>query len=139
VREAAVLCPCEPVLEAEVRYVIQNEWAQTVDDVSRRTRLGLGACGGMRCAARCGAIVAEMTGRSPLDGQRMALDFLEAAARRRLSAVGPIQARQEALSLASIRAQVGTSRSIDRPSGDLGPTGLGPRTSTAPEPRGTSD
>jgi glycerol-3-phosphate dehydrogenase len=139
VREAAVLCPCEPVLEAEVRYVIQHEWAQTVDDVSRRTRLGLGACGGMRCAARCGAIVAEMTGRSPLDGQRMALDFLESSARRRLSAVGPIQARQEALSLASIRAQVGTSRSIDRPSGDLGPTGLGPKTSSAPEPRGTPD
>jgi glycerol-3-phosphate dehydrogenase len=127
-REAAVLCPCEPVLEAEVRYVVENEWAQTVDDVSRRTRLGLGACGGMRCAARCGAIVAEMTGRSPLDGQRMALDFLESAARRRLSVVGPTQARQEALSLAAIRSQLGSTRTVERPPGDLGPTGLGPRT-----------
>jgi glycerol-3-phosphate dehydrogenase len=127
VREAAVLCPCEPVLEAEVRYVVLHEWAQTVDDVSRRTRLGLGSCGGMRCAARCGAIVAEMTGRSPLDGQRMALDFLEAAARRRLSVIGPVQARQEALSLAAVRSQLGSSRGIERPSGDLGPTGLGPR------------
>jgi glycerol-3-phosphate dehydrogenase len=126
-REGAVLCPCEPVLEAEVRYVVRHEWAQTVDDVSRRTRLGLGACGGMRCAARCGAIVAEMTGRSPLDGQRMALDFLESSARRRLGAVGPQQARQEALALATVRAELGTSRSIERPSGDLGPLGLGPR------------
>jgi len=126
-REGAVLCPCEPVLEAEVRYVVRHEWAQTVDDVSRRTRLGLGACGGMRCAARCGAIVAEMTGRSPLDGQRMALDFLESAARKRLGAVGPLQARQEALALATVRAELGSSRSIERPSGDLGPLGLGPR------------
>ncbi|HWO10651.1 MAG TPA: glycerol-3-phosphate dehydrogenase/oxidase [Polyangiaceae bacterium] len=132
-RERAVLCPCEPVLEAEVRYVVAHEWAQTVDDVSRRTRLGLGACGGMRCAARCGAIVAEMTGRSPLDGQRMALDFLESAARRRLGAVGPLQARQEALALASIRAELGTSRSVERPSGDLGPLGLGARRSEARE------
>jgi glycerol-3-phosphate dehydrogenase len=126
-REGAMLCPCEPVLEAEVRYVVRHEWAQTVDDVSRRTRLGLGACGGMRCAARCGAIVAEMTGRSPLDGQRMALDFLESSARKRLGAVGPLQARQEALALATVRAELGSSRSIERPSGDLGPLGLGPR------------
>jgi glycerol-3-phosphate dehydrogenase len=126
-REAAVLCPCEPVLEAEVRYVVAHEWAHTVDDVSRRTRLGLGSCGGMRCAARCGAIVAEMTGRSPLDGQRMALDFLESAARRRLSVIGTVQARQEALSLATIRSQLGSTRAIERPPGDLGPTGLGPR------------
>jgi glycerol-3-phosphate dehydrogenase len=127
VKESAVVCVCEPVLEAEVRYVLAHEWAQTVDDVSRRTRLGLGACGGMRCAARCGAIVAEMTGRSPLDGQRMALDFLETAARRRVSAVGPQQARQEALALAAVRAELGSARAIERPPGDLGPTGLGPR------------
>jgi glycerol-3-phosphate dehydrogenase len=126
-RECHVTCPCEPVLEAEIRYVVEHEWAQTVDDVSRRTRLGLGACGGMRCALRCGAIVAEMTGRSPLDGQRMAVDFLEGAARRRLPAIGREQARQEALALAAFRAQVGHRRAVERPSGDLGPTGLGPR------------
>jgi hypothetical protein len=57
----------------------------------------------------------------------MALDFLEAAARRRVSAVGPLQARQEALALASVRAELGSSRVIERPPGDLGPTGLGPR------------
>jgi glycerol-3-phosphate dehydrogenase len=106
-REAAVVCPCEPVLEAEVRYVVENELARTVEDVSRRTRLGLGACGGMRCAARCGSIVAEMTARSPSAGRGMALDFLESAARRRLAIVGADQARQEALLLATVRASLG--------------------------------
>jgi glycerol-3-phosphate dehydrogenase len=106
-REAAVVCPCEPVLEAEVRYVVQHELARDVDDVSRRTRLGLGACGGMRCAARCGALVAEMTERSPLEGHRMAIDFLELGARRRAAAVGSVQARQEALTLAAARASLG--------------------------------
>jgi glycerol-3-phosphate dehydrogenase len=106
-REAAVVCPCEPVTEAEIRYVVQHELAFTVDDVSRRTRLGLGACGGMRCAARCGRIVAEMTARPAIAGLMMAHQFLQNAARRRLAAVGADQARQEALALASLRAELG--------------------------------
>jgi glycerol-3-phosphate dehydrogenase len=106
-REAAVVCVCEPVTEAEIRYVVKHEFARTVDDVSRRTRLGLGCCGGMRCAGRCGSIVAELTGRSPQAGQRLARDFLHAAAARRLPALGPEQARQEALVLAAVRSQLG--------------------------------
>lgn len=110
-REAAVVCPCEPVTEAEIRYVVEHEMATTVEDVSRRTRLGLGACGGMRCAARCGRIVAEMTGASAGEGLSMAFDFLRAAAKRRVSGVGPEQARQEALILAMLRSEVGVAPS----------------------------
>lgn len=106
-REARVTCECEPVLEAEVRYVVEHELATSVEDVSRRTRLGLGSCGGMRCAARCGAIVAQMKERSPESGRRDALRFLERARRRRLAAVGPAQAQQEALALSHLRSQVG--------------------------------
>ena len=106
--EGATICSCEPVIEAEVRYAVECEWARDVDDVARRTRLGLGACGGMRCAARCGAIVAEMTERSPAEGRGLALDFLERARRRRAPAVGPEQAREEALALASLGASLGT-------------------------------
>jgi glycerol-3-phosphate dehydrogenase len=95
------------VLEAEVRYVVEHELAATVEDVSRRTRLGLGSCGGMRCAARCGAIVAQMKQRSPEAGRHDALRFLDRARARRLAAVGPDQARQEALALASLRAELG--------------------------------
>jgi len=113
--EAAVVCPCEPVTEAEIRYVVDNELADSVDDVARRTRLGLGACGGMRCAARCGRIVADMTGRSPDQARQMALSFLEGAAKRRLPALGPDQARQEALALALLRAEFGSPTREDPP------------------------
>src|SRR5258706_7297599 len=106
-REAAVVCACEPVTVAEVRYVLDQELAVSVEDVSRRTRLGLGACGGMRCAARCGRIVADATGKSPAQGLAMAMRFLRAAARRRSAAIGAAQARQEALALASLRAELG--------------------------------
>ncbi len=105
--EATVVCPCEPVLEAEVRYVAKHEMAASVDDVARRTRLGLGACGGMRCAARCGQIIAEEHALSPREGARMALRFLARQARCRSVAVGPEQAAQEALAMASIRSELG--------------------------------
>jgi glycerol-3-phosphate dehydrogenase len=109
-RERDVTCPCEPVLEAEVRHVLHAELARTVDDVSRRTRLGLGACGGMRCAARCGQIVAEEQGLPPSQARALALDFLERQARARVVAMGPVQARQEVLSLAHARASLGLRR-----------------------------
>jgi glycerol-3-phosphate dehydrogenase len=105
--ERDVTCPCEPVLEAEVRHVVREEMACTVDDVSRRTRLGLGACGGMRCAARCGQIVAGERGLAPREGLTMATEFLVRQAKTRLVALGPEQARQEALTLAHVRASLG--------------------------------
>lgn len=107
--ERDVTCACEPVLEAEVRHVIREELARSVDDVARRTRLGLGACGGMRCAARCGQIVAQERGRSPADGCRMAREFVDRQARSRAVALNPAQARQEALSFAHFHASLGHS------------------------------
>jgi glycerol-3-phosphate dehydrogenase len=110
-RERDVVCACEPVLEAEVRHAIKDEMARTVDDVARRTRLGLGACGGMRCAARCGQIVAEELGLPPREGLDQARHFLEHQARTRIVALGPDQARQEALALAHMRSTLGTKGS----------------------------
>jgi glycerol-3-phosphate dehydrogenase len=113
-REAAVVCPCEPVTEAEIRYSIAHELAESVEDVSRRTRLGLGACGGVRCVPRCGRIVAEMTGRPPREGLRSARDFFSIQALRRRAAVGPDQARQEALAIAALRAEIGGTNERER-------------------------
>jgi glycerol-3-phosphate dehydrogenase len=112
-----VVCACEPVLEAEVRHVIRHELARTVSDVSRRTRLGLGACGGMRCALACGRILAEETGAPPVVGRSQAIRFLSTQAARRGVALGPIQARQEALTLAALRSEVGLSPEPDHEGG----------------------
>ncbi|MFO0663276.1 MAG: glycerol-3-phosphate dehydrogenase/oxidase [Polyangiaceae bacterium] len=106
-REATVVCPCEPVLEAEVRHSVREEGARTVDDVSRRTRLGLGACGGMRCAARCGQLVAEECGLEPREGIEQARTFLLRQAKKRLVAMGPDQARQEMLALEVMQSHLG--------------------------------
>jgi len=105
--EARPVCSCEPVLEAEVRYCLGHELARSVADISRRTRLGLGTCGGMRCAARCGLIVAAELGLPPAEGLGQARRFVLAQARARSVALGPSQARQEALAIASLREQLG--------------------------------
>jgi glycerol-3-phosphate dehydrogenase len=105
--ERDVTCACEPVIEAEVRHVLRAELARTVDDVARRTRLGLGACGGMRCAARCGQIIAEERSLAPAEGRALASAFLVRQAKTRVVALGPDQARQEALLLAHVRASLG--------------------------------
>jgi glycerol-3-phosphate dehydrogenase len=61
----------------------------------------------MRCAARCGQIVAEERRLEPREGARQALRFLARQACTRAVAVGPVQAQQEALGLAALRAELG--------------------------------
>jgi glycerol-3-phosphate dehydrogenase len=107
--ERDVVCACEPVLEAEVRHVLSEELARSVEGVARRTRLGLGACGGMRCAIRCGQIVGEELGLAPREARATTHDFLERQTRARIVALGPEQARQEVLTAAHIRASLGES------------------------------
>lgn len=109
-----VVCVCEGVIEAEVRHAVQNEWARSVEDVSRRTRLGLGPCGGMRCALDCGRLVAAQRSQSPSEGLSSAAEFLAQAFSKRLPAVGPEQARSEAVSVAHLYAQAGV-RPADLP------------------------
>jgi glycerol-3-phosphate dehydrogenase len=103
----AMVCVCESISDAEIRFVVRNEFARSVCDVSRRTRLGLGPCGAMRCALRCSAIVAEELGMEPAEGVEQARSFLMRMARARVVGMGPAQARQEALAIASIRSQCG--------------------------------
>jgi glycerol-3-phosphate dehydrogenase len=75
----------------------------------------------MRCAARCGRIVADATGKSPAQGLAMAMRFLRATARRRSAAIGPAQARSEAMALASLRAELGVAADEpEAPTADAG-------------------
>jgi glycerol-3-phosphate dehydrogenase len=105
--ERAVVCACEPVIEAEIRHAVEHEHAQTVDDVARRTRLGLGACGGMRCAARCGQIVSDELDRPIGEGLASAKRFLARQTKMRVACMGPEQARQEVLAHAVHASMMG--------------------------------
>ena len=58
-RLLSVVCRCEPIIEAEIRYAVRREWACTLADVRRRTRLGTGPCQGCRCTQKAALILAE--------------------------------------------------------------------------------
>jgi glycerol-3-phosphate dehydrogenase len=53
------ICKCESVSEAEIRYVIKHEFARTIDDIRRRTRVGMGSCQGTGCTLSVARILRE--------------------------------------------------------------------------------
>ena len=54
----------EPVTEAEIRYVIREEMAHTIGDITRRTRLGDGPTQGRESVFAAGVILGEELGLS---------------------------------------------------------------------------
>jgi glycerol-3-phosphate dehydrogenase len=98
--ERAVVCPCEPVLECEVRHACRHEDARTLADVTRRTRLGMGACGAMRCAHRAAVIVAEEHGLPPSRAHAMAARLLVDRFRSRAVALDGAALLQEEVLIA---------------------------------------
>jgi hypothetical protein len=62
---AALTCRCEEIPLEEIVAAFA-EGAQTVDDVKRRTRAGMGACQGIYCVPVIAAIAAQATGL-PID------------------------------------------------------------------------
>jgi bacterioferritin-associated ferredoxin len=59
--EATLICRCEEVLLEEIVAAFAAG-AQTVDDVKRRTRAGMGVCQGIFCVPMVAAIAAQATG-----------------------------------------------------------------------------
>jgi NAD(P)H-nitrite reductase large subunit len=58
--EATMTCRCEEILLEEIVAAF-TAGAQTVDDVKRRTRAGMGACQGIYCVPVVAAMAAQAT------------------------------------------------------------------------------
>nr|MDO8133569.1 FAD-dependent oxidoreductase [Candidatus Njordarchaeum guaymaensis] len=59
------VCNCESIPEAAIRYSIRSEWAKTLNDVRRRTRVAMGPCQGCSCIHKVAAVVADELKMSP--------------------------------------------------------------------------
>ena len=97
---ATLVCRCEPVTEAELRYVIREEGARTLDDLRRRTRLSCGTCQGYRCIARAGAVLAQELDLSAEQLQAQLLDLLQERYRGKAPALSGAALAQEELNQA---------------------------------------
>jgi glycerol-3-phosphate dehydrogenase len=53
------VCSCESIPEAAIRYSIRNEWARTLNDIRRRTRVAMGPCQGCSCIHKVAAVAAD--------------------------------------------------------------------------------
>ena len=62
---ATFVCRCEEILVEEIVAAI-TAGAQSVDDIKRRTRAGMGTCQGIFCMPVIAAMVAQATG-VPID------------------------------------------------------------------------
>lgn len=104
------LCVCEPVTEAEIRWAVRHEWARTLDDLRRRTRLGFGPCQGTGCTARAAAILSEELGKGPDYAHRQVREFLQERWKGRYPVLTGQQLRQEELTRAVYVGVGGYSR-----------------------------
>ncbi len=93
----AIVCRCEPVTDAEIRWAVRRERAVTLDDLMRRTRLGAGPCGGRGCASRAASIMGQELGWDPRRVLEEAARFVAGRWARRRPVLGGIQARAELL------------------------------------------
>ena len=102
---STVICRCQQVLDAEIRHVVRHEWARTLGDVMRRTRLGTGQCGGLRCAHLAAQVLAQELGRDASWAAAQAQLFLHLRYRSRRPAITGFQARSEAMNALLLKTQ----------------------------------
>jgi len=98
--ERTHICICEPVTQAEVRHAIRHEWARTLDDLRRRTRLGTGPCQGFGCTARAVTLLAEELGEETPQAWEQMRAFLQERWKGRQPVLAGQQLPQEELTRA---------------------------------------
>ncbi|MBI5529463.1 MAG: glycerol-3-phosphate dehydrogenase/oxidase [Deltaproteobacteria bacterium] len=101
-RQAEMVCRCDPVTEAELRYCIRNEWVRGLSDLRRRTRLGCGPCQGTRCALRAAAVMADELNLSTDEMYAQAFDLLADRWKGLLPILAGAQIQQEEIRMRAL-------------------------------------
>ena len=79
------VCECEHVTRAEIAYAVRELGVQSLDDLRRRTRVGMGTCQSSFCVLRAAKALAEELG-APEREQELVRDFL----RERWKGIAPV-------------------------------------------------
>jgi glycerol-3-phosphate dehydrogenase len=70
-----VVCRCEPISVAELRFAARHEQVRSLPDAFRRVGLGAGPCGGALCVERAAEVVGGELDWSPGQRREAAADF----------------------------------------------------------------
>ncbi len=71
-----VVCECEQVSRAEIAYAVKVLGVKTLDDLRRRTRVGMGPCQSSYCIRKAAAALAEELG-DPQKAEALEREFLQ--------------------------------------------------------------
>ncbi|MBQ7623327.1 MAG: anaerobic glycerol-3-phosphate dehydrogenase subunit A [Bacteroidales bacterium] len=74
--DGALVCECENVTLAEIRYAVKELGVTNLEDLRRRTRVGMGTCQGSFCIRKAAAALAEALG-DPSLADKLAAEYLE--------------------------------------------------------------
>jgi len=92
---AQTLCECDQVLAAEVEYCVREEWAQSLSDIRRRTRLGMGPCQSCRCSRQTSLFLSSLLRWSPEKTDQESDRFINQRWQGNLPVLYGEQAKQE--------------------------------------------
>ena len=70
------LCECEKVTLGEIKELIASGQAETLTQLRRRTRMGMGKCPGRFCALRAARLMCSVGGQSAAQSGRDLADFI---------------------------------------------------------------
>lgn len=72
----SLICECEAVTAGEVKYAVENLAVNTLSDLRRRTRIGMGTCQGELCACRAAGMLTRLQVTTPAQSIDQLSDFL---------------------------------------------------------------
>lgn len=71
-----LVCECENVTLAEIKYAVKDLGVKNLEDLRRRTRVGMGTCQGTLCIRKAAKALAEALG-DPSLAEKLAADYLD--------------------------------------------------------------
>lgn len=63
----SLICECEEVTVGEVQHALNNRTVESIDQLRRRTRVGMGTCQGQLCTLRAACLVSQLLHHTPKD------------------------------------------------------------------------
>lgn len=72
----SLVCECEAVTAGEVKYAVENLAVNTLLDLRRRTRIGMGTCQGELCACRAAGMLQRFNVTTPAQSLTQLSAFL---------------------------------------------------------------
>lgn len=104
-RLRGVVCECREIIGGELKYAIEEEGAKNLEDLMRRTSLGTGACGGVRCAQKAAQFIGDYLGWDYKRIDEEVISFIRSRwKRRKIIAITLPQIKRELLNQIYMRS-----------------------------------